>query len=226
MPHEIAPGYVTEAELSPGTHRCADAAGRRWVLKRLPDDCLHDGGLHPAIRDRLARVRELAHARVATLAGVVRGGGGAYLVWAHVDGVPLGAADLSAARFHAVAGRLAAAVDTLHARGLVHGALTPGNVIVTPAGDVWLTHLSPYLWADETVDAAAVVELLRPAAAALSLDVPADPPATLADLAHGWSRPPPAAVPNPPRGRWLLAAAGVAAAAVAAAVAVARHVGR
>jgi len=159
---EIAPGYRSEAELSPGTHRCVGPDGRTWVLKRLPDDCLHAGGLHPAIRERLARIRELPHARVATLAGVVRGTdpAAAFLVWAFVDGQPIDRADLLAEGFAAAVRGLASAVETLHARGLVHGGLTAGNVILTPAGDVWLTHLSPYLWDDPAEDVRAVLALV------------------------------------------------------------------
>jgi hypothetical protein len=219
---DIAPGYALDAELSPGTFRCLDPAGRRWVLKRLPDDCRHADGIHPAIRERLARVRDVAHARVATLATVVRGAGDPYLVWAHVDGTPLDQLTPTPDQFPPLARNLASAVETLHARGLVHGALTPGNVIVTPAGDVWLTHVSPYLWTDPADDARAVADLLRPIAAALSLPPP-DPSDTLQDLAHRWSTPPefPAEADAPDR-RPLWAAVAVTLVAVALAVTLAR----
>ncbi len=226
---EIAPGYRPDADPSPAGVPCVTADGRRWVLKPLPADCLHGDAIHPAIRERLARVRELPHARVATLAGVVRGtAGGAHLVWAWVDGLPWDRADVPAARFPAVARQLATAVETLHARGLVHGGLTPGNVIVTPAGDVWLTHVSPYLWADPADDVRAVVELLRPPTAALGLPPPdvADPPpaAALHDLAGRWAPGSTAAPPavNGHGRRSLWAAAAVAALAAVTAVGVAR----
>src|SRR5436309_2586267 len=76
-----------------GEQTCAgiDAAGRAIVLKRLDRDCLLKGQLHPNIKDRLARVRELALTGVATLYGVERdtGSGEAYLVWQFVEGTPL-----------------------------------------------------------------------------------------------------------------------------------------
>ncbi len=217
----IAPGYHADAELSPGSYRCADDLGRRWVLKRLPDDCRHGDGIHPAIRERLARVRELAHARAATLATVVRGTDGAYLVWTHVDGRSLDQVTPTVDTFPALARGLASAVETLHARGLVHGALTPGNVIVAPAGDVWITHVSPYLWANPADDVRAVADLLRPLASALSLPLP-DAADDLHDLANRWSAPPapPVADPEPHR-RSLWAALAVAGLAVAAAMAIA-----
>jgi hypothetical protein len=227
---EVAPGYRSEAELSPGTHRCVGPDGRTWVLKRLPGDCLHAGGLHPAIRERLARIRELPHARVATLAGVVRGTdpAAAFLVWAFVDGQPIDRAEILPAGLPNIVRGLASAVETLHARGLVHGGLTAGNVILTPAGDVWLTHLSPYLWDDPAEDVRAVLDVVRPIAGRLSLPLPdvsdAAPSAVLREWAAGASASPKSMRDDgSPRARRssLLAAVGlaIAAAAVAAAVA-------
>src|SRR4051812_22908108 len=72
--HEIA-GYTIVEELPPAQPFLALAHGNRQVvLKPIAPDCLvvRPAGvkLHPSIRDRLARVRELAHARVANLHGV------------------------------------------------------------------------------------------------------------------------------------------------------------
>ena len=223
-PTEIAPGYQPIATPSPGVARCVDPAGRRWVLREVPPDCLHGGGLHPAIRERLARVREVPHARVATLAGVVRGTNGvAYAVWADVDGLPIDRADVSVERLPTVARELASAVELLHARGLVHGGLTADAVLVTPAGDVWLTDVSPYLWDDPAVDVRAVADLLAALPAAASLTPPRvdDLPASVAlrDLGTRWPTPTPAAPPA--GGRFRRRAAVAAAAVAAAAVAVA-----
>jgi hypothetical protein len=46
------------------------AGGRSVVLKALDQDCLWKGQLHPNVKDRLGRVRELAHSGVANLYGV------------------------------------------------------------------------------------------------------------------------------------------------------------
>jgi hypothetical protein len=56
-------------------------------------------------------------------------------------------------------------VDLLHMQGIVHGALSGGNVIVTPAGGVRLTHVSPLLYSDPVPDAEALVHLLESAVA-------------------------------------------------------------
>src|SRR5688572_3508433 len=63
--------------------------GRLVVLKTLDEDCLWKGHLHPNVKDRLGRVRELAHSGVANLYGVERDGGLTFLVWEYVAGETL-----------------------------------------------------------------------------------------------------------------------------------------
>ena len=65
-------GYPVDSALSPeGTSFLAiGPGGRGVVLKKLPEDCLLGDALHPSIRERLARVRELAHGGVAIRVGV------------------------------------------------------------------------------------------------------------------------------------------------------------
>ena len=52
-------------------------------------------------------------------------------------------------------------VESLHTQGIVHGAIHGRNIIIDPKGRVRLTHISPYLYTDAQVDAAAVVDVLR-----------------------------------------------------------------
>jgi hypothetical protein len=195
-PAEIC-GYPIDSALSDSgsTYLAIGPGGRGVVLKKMDDDCLLRGQLHPSIRERLARVRELAHGGVANLYGVAREGvsaqegtaairaaaaqdataaaggtGGAWLIWEYVEGLAF--SDFAAApnrslRDIAAAGReLALALDLLHMQGIVHGAIGGGNVIVTPAGSVRLTHVSPLLYTDPAPDAEAVVHLLESAVAA------------------------------------------------------------
>src|SRR5438067_5806613 len=70
-------GYRVAGVLSPAgappTFPATGPSGRAVVLKALDNDCLlKKGTLHPSIRDRLARVRELALTGVANLYGVER----------------------------------------------------------------------------------------------------------------------------------------------------------
>src|SRR5207248_1607678 len=87
-PDEIC-GYVIDSVLTPGpSYLALGPGGRGIVLKKLDADCLLGGLLHPSIRERLSRVRELAHPGVANLYGVGREGEHAYLIWDYVDGIP------------------------------------------------------------------------------------------------------------------------------------------
>ena len=168
-PSQICDYPIDSALSDKGCYLAIGPGGRGVVVKRMEDDCILKGQLHPAVRERLGRVRELAHGGVANLYGVERDAGEAWLIWEYVDGKPF---DAYAAepdrtlRELAGAGReLALAVDLLHMQGIVHGAVHGGNVIVSPGGAVRITHVSPLLYTDPTQDADAVVTLLESAVA-------------------------------------------------------------
>jgi tRNA A-37 threonylcarbamoyl transferase component Bud32 len=158
--------YRVVRALGESSYLCLAPGDRYVVTKPLDEDCLLSGGLHQAIKERLARVRELAHAGVANLYGVERDDAGrAWLVWEHVPGEPL--ADLVNARrsspreLWVVLRETVLAVEALHARGIVHGAIHERNVIVEGARAVRLTHISPLLYTDASDDEEAVLDLLE-----------------------------------------------------------------
>lgn len=168
-------GYPVDALLSavdqPPSFLAVGPGGRGVVLKALESDCLlPKGSLHPNIRDRLNRVRELALAGVANLHGVERDaarpqqGCDAWLVWEYVRGQTFdqyATAPGRTPREVAVAAReLILTVDSLHLQGIVHGSIKGGNVIVSSHGSIRLTHVSPLLYTDPSEDAMALVELL------------------------------------------------------------------
>ena len=169
-PPEIG-GYEVLRPLDPaGQTALAVAPGRRTVvLKTLDPDCLVRSGsksrLHPGIRDRLARVRELAHVRVANLYGVEHDAGRTYLVWEHVEGRTLEEwatrPDVTPRDLLLAARELILTVESLHARGIIHGALHGRNVIVGGDGRLKLTHVSPLLYTDPQHDLASITDLLR-----------------------------------------------------------------
>jgi hypothetical protein len=151
-------------ELTPSrswlARRASSENGPMAVLKLLEDDCLLDGQLHPSIRQRLKVVRELPEKALASLHGVERERGLAFMVWDYVPGRTL----LEAASLQGredLARHLVLAVQSLHAAGIVHGAIHARNVIVDPDGKMWLTHVSPLLYSDERDDLAAVAMLLQ-----------------------------------------------------------------
>jgi len=134
--------------------------GREVVLKRLDDDCLLDGRVHPNIAERLNRVRELPLTGVANFIGVEIVGGEAQLVWEFVAGTNLEETRGDAATWERLAREVILGVMGLHSCGIVHGGIHAANVIVTPSGAVRLTHVSPLLYHEEGVDVEAVKELL------------------------------------------------------------------
>src|SRR5687768_3408959 len=82
-PDFLGPSYLA---IGPG--------GRGIVLKPLDRDCILTQGLHPSIKERLGRVRELALGGVANLYGVEREPGvpsseRAWLIWEYVRGKTL-----------------------------------------------------------------------------------------------------------------------------------------
>jgi hypothetical protein len=161
-------GYAVDSTLSEDDCYLAIGPGGRGItLKRMEADCILKGQLHPAVRERLERVREIAHGGVANLFGVERDGAAAWLVWEYVQGEPFeayAAKPERCLRELAAAGReVALAVDLLHMQGIVHGAVHTGNVVVSPAGSVRLTHVSPLLYDDPQHDADAVLAMLESA---------------------------------------------------------------
>ena len=159
-------GYAVRRVLIPDHSYLADGPGGRLVvLKRVDEDCLLRSKLHPSIKERLSRVRELAHGGVANLYGVDRDGKSAYLIWEYVPGQTfdeyVAAPERTPRDLLLLARELILSVDSLHMQGIVHGALNGGNVIVGADAMVRLTHVSPLLYTDMSVDVESVRSLLE-----------------------------------------------------------------
>jgi hypothetical protein len=142
-------------ELRPGqTWLTVDEAGRRVVHKRLPDDCCQREQLHPSVKLRLQKFRELPLSSFVNVIGVERTDRGVVLVSEYVEGKPLDQIP-EADRIRMVR-ELRLAVMSMHQHGMVHGAIKPGNAIVTPDGLLKLIDPSPLLHDDPVADLAAV----------------------------------------------------------------------
>jgi tRNA A-37 threonylcarbamoyl transferase component Bud32 len=144
-----------------GVYEATDAAGRRVVLK----EARPHAGLTPDGRDAVDRLRaEEQHLRalagpdVVGVRDALTVHGHRFLVLDHVPGTALhtevvarcpairsGATPAQHLEYRQwaldVAGQVARSVDRLHAAGLTHGDLHPGNVLVTPDGRVVLLDL-------------------------------------------------------------------------------------
>ena len=175
--------YRIDRELAAGSFLATESNAGRVVLKMLEGDCLLKGQLHPMIKDRLGRVRELAHLGVANLHGAERDGERAFLVWEFVEGITLEEYlreyEPERARLEEIATRIVLSVEALHALGIVHGGIHSRNVIVMPSGEVKLTHISPLLYHEEVVD----VEALRALMGEMGFDMGEDQ-ASLKELAE------------------------------------------
>lgn len=156
--------HIVEVFDAAQSYRAVMEGGRAVILKRLPEDCIQGGRLHPAVRQRLARVREVAEPSVANLLSVERENGQAWLIWEWVEGVSLRRwldSDPDPSVLWCAMRDLVSSVQSLHVRGLVHGAIHAGNVIIDLSGRVRLTHLSPLLYDDPSADERAVMKLLE-----------------------------------------------------------------
>lgn len=162
------------AQPNAATRFGTNAAGRRVVLKRLETDCLLAGTIHPNIKERLQRVRELPVTHMADLLDVERIDGQVWLVWSWLDGRPLDCWDAETSPDEAARRRVLAEaaliVEQLHAHGIVHGSLHKRNIIVDRSGNVAVTHVSPYLYDDPSGDHGALSRLVA------ELRIPVDAP--------------------------------------------------
>lgn len=130
-------------------------AARSIVRKRVEDDCLLDGELHPSIVERLQRIRELPVRGAANLHGVETDQGNTWLVWGFVPGMNLDQLlehPQPREKLQGIARDLKHTVSAIHAQGIVHGALHARNVIIDSRGAVFVTHFSPLLWSDPADD--------------------------------------------------------------------------
>jgi eukaryotic-like serine/threonine-protein kinase len=120
------------------------ATGDVVALKRLRPDA--GPAAAEALRGEAAVLRTLDTAHVVRLRDVVDEGAGAVLVLDHADGGSLAAllgrrGTLDPGEVVTVAGPLAQALAAGHGRGLVHGDVTPANVLFTGAGMPLLSDL-------------------------------------------------------------------------------------
>jgi hypothetical protein len=129
--------------------------------KQLDPDCLLEGDLHPSIRLRLERVRELPVKGVANLRGVERVGQDVFALWERVEGRTLQdvAATAGPEQIARILREAALIVSAMHGAGIVHGAVHVRNIIIDDTGGVKLTHVSPLLFEDEQVDRDALADL-------------------------------------------------------------------
>ncbi|HEY1683907.1 MAG TPA: hypothetical protein VGG19_04015 [Tepidisphaeraceae bacterium] len=139
------------------------------LLSPVPTECFENGLLRDGIPERLERLQQAPHPRLANLLGLRKINDQFYLAWQPIPGKSL-ADPLPEDDLYRALRQMIDALEGLHQLGLVHGNLQPKNIIIIPDG-VFLTDASPLLWTDEQKDIDAAVQitrdLLRPAGAEL-----------------------------------------------------------
>lgn len=142
-------------------------------LQPIPPEAMENGTLRDGIAERLERLRQAPHARLAHLLDVREMDGKWFLAWEKIPGRSL--ADSSVTfpedRLYGALGELIDAVEGLHQLGLVHGNLRSENVMIADDG-VYVTNASPLLWTDEQIDIAAVGKIMRETLQGRRLPVP------------------------------------------------------
>jgi hypothetical protein len=143
------PGYDVQALLGFGATgevwRARElATGETVALKRLKDDA--DPAAVEALRREASLLRGLDTPYVVRLRAVVGSGADAVLVLDHAEGGSLATVlarrgSLEPGEVVTIGGPLAQALAAAHARGLVHGDVTPSNVLFTADGMPLLSDL-------------------------------------------------------------------------------------
>lgn len=125
--------------------RLGDKSARVVVLKRAPLDEAASGSVAESLRREIEVLREGRIDRVAALLDHGEVAGLPFVVLEHVNGQPLDAilasGPLDRKTSLLLARDLALALASLHAKGWVHGDVTPSNIVVDDAGEATLVDL-------------------------------------------------------------------------------------
>lgn len=122
-------------------HLGVDSSGRAVAVKVLRDHVAHDPGARSRLAREVATLRRVDHPAVAPFLGADVDGPRPYVVTRYVPGDPLDAwvrehGPLSGDALRSFGATLADALEAIHAAGVVHRDLKPGNVLMPNASPV------------------------------------------------------------------------------------------
>jgi hypothetical protein len=125
--------------------------------------------LRESVKERLNRVREIPHSRVANLLSVERQDETVVLIWEYIEGDHFETAITGKTLEETIdlAEDVVRCVEAFHAQGLVHGALHGRNIIIRREQAI-LIDVSPLLYTDFQDDIEALVKLFEPVLASHS----------------------------------------------------------
>jgi serine/threonine-protein kinase len=114
--------------------------GRQVALKLLPDSLVADHERVRRFKQEARAASALTHANVATIYDIGESEGTIYLAMEYVDGETLddkiGGRPLETDAILHIAVQAADALDEAHTKGITHRDIKPGNIMITPRGQV------------------------------------------------------------------------------------------
>jgi eukaryotic-like serine/threonine-protein kinase len=145
--------------------------GRTVALKLVGAAALSDGSVRSRFFEDARAAATLSHPNIATLFDVGEHEGGAYLAYEYATGVTvreeMAGQSVAPRRTIDIAIQIADALADGHAAGIVHGNVSPDNIIITPKGSAKLLEFGMSGWTDAGMSraaAAATPERLGPEA--------------------------------------------------------------
>lgn len=114
--------------------------GRKAALKLLPQCCMKDQERVRRFKQEARAASALNHPNVATIYEIGEADGVSFIAMEYVEGQTLTAKmngqALNGAEILDIATQVADALDEAHSKGIIHRDIKPGNIMVTPRGQV------------------------------------------------------------------------------------------
>ena len=123
---------------------------REVALKVLPEDLLHDAEFRSRFQREAQSIARLEHPSIVPVYDIGEEQGQPYLVMRFMPGGTLGQklakGPLPMAECIGVTGRIAAALDEAHRRGMVHRDVKPANILFDSYGEAYLSDFGIVKW--------------------------------------------------------------------------------